>query len=92
MADYAADRRLFAVMGRAGWLHDPATGGFTKGADWVSWGQAADALRLADAGEAVQGVAPQSRTVAKIAAPAANEMSRASVRSALVEHRALMRK
>lgn len=96
MSDYAADRRLFAVMGKAGWLPDPETGGFVKGADWVSWGQAMDALRLADTGENVQGVAPQSRTVARVVAPVANEsearVSRVNVRSALVEHRALRRK
>jgi hypothetical protein len=91
MGDYASDRRLFAVMGSAGWLHDPATGGFTRGADWVSWGQAEDALRLADEGETVVGVAPQSRVVARVAHPVANDsgpgVSRVAVRSALAEHK-----
>ena len=70
MSDYNADRRLFAVMRQAGWAHDIATGGFTKLIDghsvWTSWGQACDALRLADDGERVVGVAPMSREVAEV--------------------------
>ena len=55
-------------MKQAGWAHDLETGGFTKAVDghrlWISWGQAVDALRLADEGEKVVGVAPMSREAA----------------------------
>ncbi len=68
-SDYNADRRVFHVMRQAGWSHDLATGGFTKAVDghqlWVSWGQAADALRLADEGEPVEGVVPLDRGAAE---------------------------
>jgi len=74
MTDYDADRRLFAAMKEAGWAHDPETQGFRKGLSWVTWGQAMDALRLADKGETVEGVAPQSETLARIVtASGANE-------------------
>lgn len=70
MSDYAADRRLFHVMRQAAWSHDAGTGGFTKLVDghqvWVSWGQAMDALRLADDGEPVVGVAPMDRECAEV--------------------------
>lgn len=70
MSDYAADRRLFHAMKLAGWSHDPKTGGFVRKQDghtlWVSWGQAESALRLADEGETVRGVAPMSRSVAAL--------------------------
>lgn len=77
MTDYDDDRRLFHAMKLAGWAHDQKTGGFKRQIDghtlWVSWGQAESALRLADDGEPVQGVAPQSRTVAAILASASND-------------------
>ncbi len=73
MSDYEADRRLFAVMKRAGWAHDGKTGGFKKRGLWVSWGQAKDALRLADAGETVAGVAGQSETLARIIKQPSND-------------------
>lgn len=76
MGDYASDRRLFAVMRLSGWDEDPETNGFTKWVDrkrlWVSWAQAEDALRLADEGEKVQGVAPLSESVARVVSKAAN--------------------
>lgn len=80
MSDYEAERRLFHAMKLAGWSHDGATGGFTRvvknGAMrrklWVSWGQAGDALRLADDGEKVAAVEPQSERVARIVAKAGN--------------------
>jgi hypothetical protein len=61
-------------MRTAGWLHDAKTGGFTKRVRnggvhrrlWVSWGQADDAVRLAEAGEEVVGVVGQSETLARI--------------------------
>lgn len=77
MTDYASDRRLFHAMKIAGWHHDPKTGGFVRKVDghtiWVSWGQAEDALRLADDGEVVQAVAPMSRTIAAIINQRAND-------------------
>ena len=77
MTDYDSDRRLFAAMRAAGWTHDAETGGFAKktasGNLWVSWGQAEDALRFADEGETVVGVAPQSREVAVIINAASND-------------------
>jgi len=76
LTDYEDERRLFHAMQQAGWWHDAKTGGFLRTVDghhlWVSWGQAEDALRLADDGERVEGVAPQSRTVAQVIAGAAN--------------------
>lgn len=70
MTDYNADRRLFKVMQMGGWSHDLGTGGFTKAVDghrlWVSWGQASDALRLADEGEKVAAAAPMSREAAAV--------------------------
>jgi hypothetical protein len=68
MSDYEADRRLFHVMKLGGWTHDKDTSGFCKGKLWVSWGQAEDALRLADEGEAAVAVVGQSQTLAKIIA------------------------
>jgi hypothetical protein len=70
MGDYTDDRRLEAVMRQGGWLYDAATHGFARKKDghrlWVSWGQAEDALRLADEGEKVIGVMPQSERLARI--------------------------
>lgn len=78
MTTYDDDRRMFHAMRLAGWSHDQKTGGFVKrlpagGTLWVSWGQAESALALADEGEAVAAVAPQSRTVAALLNSAANE-------------------
>ena len=59
--DYDSERRLFAIMRRAGWRHEQASGGFSKVVEdrglkrrlWVSWGQARDAVRFAEDGEQV---------------------------------------
>lgn len=73
-SDYAAARRLFQVMKLGGWLEYPETGGFRKGALWVSWSQAEDALRLADQGERVAGVAPASRVIERVTHQASNDV------------------
>lgn len=74
MSDYNADQRLFAALRQAGWLHDPETQGFRKRDLWVSWGQAMDALRLAEDGEAAAGAVGQSETLARIITSAENEI------------------
>lgn len=70
VSDYETDHRLYAVMRRAGWSEDVATGGFVKRIDrerlWVSWLQAMDALRLADESERVAMVEALSESVARI--------------------------
>lgn len=80
VADYNADRRLFAVMKAAGWKAEK-NGGFSKLVRhagsikhrlWVSWRQAEDALRLADAGEKVQGMRPVSEVAQNVVVGAAN--------------------
>lgn len=74
---YEDDRRLVQAMKQAGWQEDPKTGGFVRKHEgrslWVSWGQAEDALRLADEGETVEAVAPQSRTIAAALHGTAND-------------------
>lgn len=64
MSDYESDRRLHAVMVRAGWAYDDKTHGFRKGEDWVTWGQAEAALAAAETGEG-QVITPASESVAE---------------------------
>lgn len=98
MSEYADDRRMFHAMRVAGWRYEPTNGGFSKQVTngamkrrlWVSWGQAADALRLADVGETVQGVAPVSEHIAGVVAAVENDdvpsVSKTAARSAVVTH------
>lgn len=87
MSDYASDRRLFHVMRIGGWQEDPETGGFRKGTLWVSWGQAEDALRLADEGEEAVAVNPANRVIARVTHQASNDVE--PVRAMIVNPEAL---
>jgi hypothetical protein len=74
MSDYEADRRLYNVMKMAGWRHELSTNGFRNARGlWVSWGQAEDALRLADEGEKAVAAVGQSDTLARIINAAEND-------------------
>ena len=70
--DYETERRVWASMRHAGWVEDKPSGGWRKGAAWVSYGQAEAAFVAADSGQAYR-PDPVSETVARVVAAAVND-------------------
>ena len=67
MSDGGWDRRLALAMRQAGWRYDEKTDGYRKAGQWVSRGQAEEALHAAEHNETME-PEPRSETVARVVA------------------------